>query len=128
MFSYLYYWFYSHHYKKKYKFDDNPVFPASCAVGVIQGLIIYNIIMIIRLFIPRNHSFGKLTTLLLTLLLAIACICFNSMYYGRRLSLLSEKYESYSINRWLKSWMMWLFMFGLFLLPILSSFIFHLFN
>ena len=118
MFEYLYFWFGFHHFKRVYKADSPLLLPAAIAVCAIQILLVYNAIMIYRMFFPINVAFSKNTTCVLAFASVIVLTLFNYKFYGGKMDVLIKKYESCALNDKLKGWMMFLFMFGLFLLPI----------
>ena len=128
MFEYLYYWFCFHHFRRFYKDNDNlPIFPAAVAVGAVQFLLLFDIIMALRLFFSASVSFNKTITIVLAFAVVTAFTWFNYKLYGSRIKDLIKKYELNDFNKKLKGWMIFLLMFILFLFPILLSFFVHLF-
>jgi len=124
MFGYLYYWFACHYYKRLYKADHPVHFPAAIAVGAIQFLLVYNAYMIYIMFFPLNMNVAYKTPVTVATLAVVAVVCwFNYRFYGGKIEVLSKKYKSRALNNKLKGWMMFLFMFGLFLFPWVTSFI-----
>lgn len=127
MFGYLYYWFACHHYKKGHKVDYPVHFPAALAIGAIQFLLVYNAILTYNMFFPLNLNVTyRPPATVLALALVAVFTWFNYRFYGRKIEVLIKKYKSCALNRKLKGWMMFLFMYGLFLFPILTSFVVHL--
>ena len=126
MFGYLFYWFFQRF--KRVNHDDNPIFAASVGLGSIQFLLFYNVLMIYGMLFSTGGPIKKGNTMLITIVLAALFTGFNYFFYGKKTDALAKKHESRPINKWLKGWVMWLFSFGLFLFPIFSSFVLHLFK
>ena len=75
------------------------------------------------MFFPLNVTLSKTTTVVLAIATGAVFAWFNYKYYGGKIEVLSKKYKSCALNNKLKGWMMFLFMFGLFLFPLVTSFI-----
>lgn len=134
MFEYLFFWFYQY-YKKVYKLDDSPIYIdtllSMAAIGVcaIQFLCAYCIIMILGIVISHYIGFSFKY---LSIPLIVACVSITiwgikkKKYYREIINSLTERHESNPLNQKIKGWMMYLFMIGLFLLPVVFSYVYNL--
>lgn len=135
MFEYLFFWFYQY-YKKVYKLDDSPssveslLSLSTIASCTIQFLGVYSILTMAGCVFVRFYSGFPFKYLSILLIIAIFIIIIMNLkkkkYYKEIIDSLTERHESNPLNQKIKGWMMYLFMIGLFLLPVVFSCILRL--
>ena len=131
--DYLYYWFFQY-YKRKCKYTDKDAelcynslhLSTSIAVSTVLFLILYCLFMITGCVFPLIFSINKYLIVTFALITCILTPIFTINYYKNKLSLLNERYNNNPLNKTLTGWMMFLFIMGIFLFPIVFSFIYHL--
>lgn len=132
MFEYLFFWFYQY-YKRLYKLDDSPIYVdkllslSTIALCAIKILFVYSIITIVGIILVHCYSLFSFKYLAIPLIIAFSAITVLSVkkkeYYKNNINALSEKYKTRSNKTRIKGWMMFFIMIGLFLLPIVFSYV-----
>ena len=82
--------------------------------------------MITGCIFPFIFSINKNIIVTLALITCILIPIFTINHYKNKLSLLNERYYNNPLNKKLTGWMMFLFMMGVFIFPIVFSIIYHL--
>lgn len=131
--DYLYYWFY-HYYKKKCRVANNELkvyhksihSSASIALSTLLFLLLLSFFLIIGSLETCLFSLNKLIIVCFFLGFCILMVLMVMRHYRNKIDILNAKFKSNTLNNKIKGWMMFLFMYSLFLLPILFSLILRL--
>ena len=131
--DYLYYWFY-HYYKKKCKIGNDEMklfhksihFSASIALSALLFLLLFSFFLILGSLVPCVFSLNKPLVVFFFLGFCILIVLLVKRHYKNKIEILNEKFKSNTLNNKIKGWMMFLFMYSLFLLPILFSLVLRL--
>lgn len=123
--DYLYYWFFQY-YKRKCKYTDKDAelcynslhLSTSIAVSTMLFLILFCLYLIIGITVPLVFSINKYLIAAFTIIICILLFVFVKKRYNNKTQLLNDRFKDNPFNKKLKGWMMYLFMIGLFLLPI----------
>lgn len=132
--DYLYYWFY-HYYAKKCNYDeidskinDQSIHTsASIALSALLFLFVFSLFMIIGIIIPFLFSINKYLLIIFFLVLCVLLLIFTMKHYKNKIELLHKEFKTLSINKKLKGWMVFIFMYLLFLSPVLFGCIYRFF-
>ena len=131
--DYLYYWFY-HYYKKKCKIGNDEMklfhksihFSASIALSALLFLLLFSFFLILGSLVPCVFSLNKPLVVFFFLGFCILIVLLVKRNDKNKIEILNEKFKSNTLNNKIKGWMMFLFMYSLFLLPILFSLVLRL--
>lgn len=128
MIDYLYYWFY-HYYKKKCKIGNDEMklyhksihLSASIALSTLLFLLLFSFFLILGSLVPCVFSLKKLLVVYFFLGFCILIVLLVMSHYKNKIEILNAKFKSNPLNNKIKGWMVFLFMYSLFLLPVLFS-------
>lgn len=120
LFDFLFYWIYNYRMNKLGSTED-AIDKACFALALIQLLLLYDFMMLIRWFYPYALSIPKIAFVVIVLLIGFLIERLNLRRYRCKVSSITEKYKSHPASRWFKIWMYFVIYFGLFFLPFILS-------
>ena len=131
--DYLYYWFYNY-YKRKNKIDDYEIkayhkmihCSAAIALTALLFLLLFSFFLIIGSLVPSVFSVNKLLVVCIILGFCVLTFILLTTYYKDKIYIISAKFDSKKLNKKLKGWMMFLFMYSLLLFPVFFSLVLRL--
>lgn len=125
-FNFLFYWLFSYRMRKSN--DVEVSIDAACfGITMIQLLLLYDLLMLIKWFYPFTFNIPKLAFVAIVLSIGFILKKLNLRHYSDKVQTLSEKYENHPATHWFRIWMYFVIYFGLYFLPFIMSTIINLF-
>lgn len=131
--DYLYYWFY-YYYKRKGKIEDHEIkvyhnsihTSAVIALTALFFLLLFSCFLIIGGLVPCIFTVNKFLVICIIIGFCIITFLLLMRYYKNKIYIIGKKFDSNKLNKKLKGWMVFLFMYSLFLFPIVFSLVLRL--